>query len=201
MNTHTRILLAPTALRVILSIGALLLLNAVSLCADGDAELSPVAKVLKYELKMLERDFVPLAEAMPAEKYNFAPTEGEFDGVRTFSQQISHTAKAIYTASAAVLEEKLAPELDGGENGPATFKTKEDVLAYLKGAFANAHKAMAKLTAANLTDEVEASWGKAPRLFMADLVIWHSFDHYGQMVEYARMNGIIPPASRPKKQQ
>jgi len=162
-------------------------------------DLSPMAKVLDQELKILEHDLVPLAEAMPADKYNFAPTQGEFKGVRTFMKQVGHTAQSIYKSAAAVLEEKLPSGLGGGEEGPDSIKTKDEMVNYLKGAFAYGHRAMAKMTPANLSDEVQAEWGKAPRLFMADLMVWHSFDHYGQLVEYLRMNGIVPPASRPKK--
>ncbi len=185
-------------IRTALVVG-LVLTACVSQLRAGDPELSPVAKLLNHELAQLEKDFVPLAEAMPAEKYDFAPTAGEFKGVRTFAQQVSHTAAAIYIASAGVLEEKPPSNLGNGESGPASIKTKDSLLAYLKGAFAYAHNAMAKLTTANLTDVVQSTWGKAPRLYFADVAIWHSYDHYGQMVEYVRMNGIIPPASRPKK--
>jgi hypothetical protein len=185
--------------RLFSAIGTLLFLCALPLCAGGDPEISLVGKVLDNELTMLEGDLVPLAEAMPAEKYDFAPTAGEFKGVRTFGQQISHTAATIYRASAAMLDDKNPPDLGQGEYGPARLKGEDSLLAYLKGAFAYAHKAMATLTPANLTDEVQAVWGKAPRLFMADLAIWHSYDHYGQLVVYLRMNGIVPPASRPKK--
>ena len=85
------------------------------------------------------------------------------------------------------------------ENGPANLKTKEEIVKYLKDAFAYAHRAMATLTEANSREEATASWGKQSRLFMADLILWHSYDHYGQTVVYARMNGIIPPSSRPGK--
>jgi hypothetical protein len=192
---------APSRSRMsaLLAIGALLTLLVLSPGVTGAQEMSHVAKVLNQELSILEYDFVPLVEAMPADKYDFTPTTGEFKGVRTFAQQVGHTAQAVYKASAAMLEEKVPAGLGGGENGPDSLKTKADLVVYLKGAFTYAHKAMAKLTAANLTDEVQAEWGKAPRLFMADLVLWHSFDHYGQLVVYLRMNGIVPPASRPKK--
>jgi hypothetical protein len=173
----------------------------VSLCAMPAIAQEPgaMAKSLDQELKILEYDLVPLAEAMPAEKYDFAPTQGEFKGVRTFMKQLGHTAQGMYKAAAAVLEEKLPAGLGGGEDGPDSIKTKDDMVNYVKGAFVYGHKAMARMTTANLADEVQADWGKAPRLFMADLILWHSFDHYGQLVEYVRMNGIVPPASRPKK--
>jgi hypothetical protein len=198
MKKPRRMLLL-SIMSTVLVVAALLLPPTALLYAADEPELSPVAKVLDAELSQLEGDFVPLAEAMPTDKYDFAPTAGEFKGVRTFAQQISHVAVNIYTFSAAILEEKLPPELGSGEYGPSTLKTKDDLVAYLKGAFAYAHKAMAKLTAANITDDVQVWWGKAPRLYMADAAMWHSYDHYGQLVVYLRMNGIVPPASRPKK--
>jgi hypothetical protein len=198
MKKPRRMLLL-SIMSTVLVVAALLLPPTALLYAADEPELSPVAKVLDAELSQLEGDLVPLAEAMPTDKYDFAPTAGEFKGVRTFAQQISHVAVNIYTFSAAILEEKLPPELGSGEYGPSTLKTKDDLVAYLKGAFAYAHKGMAKLTAANITDDVQVWWGKAPRLYMADAAMWHSYDHYGQLVVYLRMNGIVPPASRPKK--
>jgi hypothetical protein len=158
----------------------------------------PVGKILDQELKMLEGEFVPLAEAMPADKYSFAPTGGEFQGVRTFSQQVSHVATTLYMVSASVLGEKNPIDPGKGENGPESLKTKDDVVKYLKGAFTYSHKAMNSLTDRNLTEMVQSAFEskKVPRVSMADVAIWHSFDHYGQMAVYVRMNGIVPPASR-----
>jgi hypothetical protein len=90
-------------------------------------------------------------------------------------------------------------DLGQGDNGPANLKTKEEIVKYLKDSFAYAHRAMAMLNEANSGEEAFARWGKQSRLFMADLILWHSYDHYGQMVVYARMNGIIPPSSQPRK--
>jgi len=159
---------------------------------------TPVSKVFDGQLTVIERDLVPLAEAMPADKYDFAPASGEFKGVRNFGQQLSHTAAIIYAVSAAALAEKNPSEMGPNENGPATLKTKEQIVQYLKDSFAYAHKAMAKLTAENLTSPVPSPFGNGqqPRGSMASVAVWHSFDHYGQMVVYARMNGIVPPASR-----
>ncbi len=166
----------------------------------ADAVLSPVAKTKNEELKMLERDLVSLAEAMPAAQYDFAPTNGEFKGVRTFGQQVMHVAGNIYGASSVVLGEKPPVELDPSSGGgAANLKTKDEIVKYLKDSFVYAHRAMATLTEANSGDELDPGWGKHSRLFMADVVIWHSYDHYGQMVIYLRMNGIVPPSSRPRK--
>lgn len=176
------------------------LLAGLSAVAVSGAETSapPVNKIFDQELTLIEREIVPLAEAMPADKYDFAPTHGEFKGVRTFGQQASHVAAVIYAVSASVLGEKNPSESGASENGPASLKTKDDIVKYLKDAFAYGHKAMGALTAANLTEMVQSAFGnnQVPRVSMANVAVWHSFDHYGQMVVYLRMNGSIPPASR-----
>lgn len=158
----------------------------------------PPSKIFDQQLTMLENELVPLAEAMPADKYNFAPAHGEFKGVRTFGQQVSHVAAVIYMVSAAALEQPNPSETGKGENGPESLQTKDDIVKYLKDAFAYGHKAMGTLTEQNLMQMVKSAFGdsKAPRVAMAEVAVWHSFDHYGQMVVYARMNGIVPPASR-----
>jgi len=146
----------------------------------------------------MEKEVVSLAEAMPADKYNFAPKEGEFTKVRTFGEQVRHIATVNYEISAAVLGEKTPVAMGENENGSADLKTKDQIVAYLKDSFAYTHKAMQSTTAENLMQEVQNAFGKnkVPRLQMITIPAWHSFDHYGQMVVYARMNGIVPPASR-----
>lgn len=176
---------------------ALPLLAAVA--AFGAAPSTPsVSQMYNQQLTMLEHELVPLVEAMPADKFNFAPTNGNFKGVRTFGQQASHVAEVIYSVSASILGEKSPTEEGKNENGPASLKTKDDVVKYLKGAFAYSHKAMESLNQSNIFDMVQSPFGKqkVPRLSIVDIPIWHSFDHYGQMVVYLRMNGIVPPASR-----
>jgi hypothetical protein len=173
------------------------LLFALSLhAADGD--LSPVAKVFDSQLNSLEREVVSLAEAMPGDKYNFAPKEGSFNTVRTFAQQVTHIASVNFEVAAAVLGEANPVEMGANENGPANLKSKEQILDFLKRSFAYTHKAMRMVTEENLMQPVQSAFGKnkVPRLSMATVPQWHSFDHYGQMVVYARMCGVIPPASR-----
>jgi uncharacterized damage-inducible protein DinB len=164
--------------------------------AEGAAP--PVSKIFDQQLTMVEHELVPLAEAMPADKYNFAPSHGEFKGVRTFGQQVSHIAAVMYAVSASVLGEKNPSESGEGENGPASLKTKDEIVKYLKDAVAYSHKAMRTLTDSNLSEMVQSAFGdeKVPRISMATVTVWHTFDHYGQMAVYARMNGIVPPASR-----
>ncbi len=185
-------------------LGSLIMALLLSLAswAQGEAQSKPqppptVSTVLDRQLTNVERELVPLVEAMPADKFNFAPTQGEFKGVRNFSEQAKHVAAANYLIFAAVLGEK--PPVDtGGENGPASITSKEDIVKFLKDSFAYAHKAVATVNEKNLVEQVKSPFGSgmATRLGLTTLTLGHCFDHYGQLVEYARMNGIIPPASR-----
>jgi uncharacterized damage-inducible protein DinB len=156
-----------------------------------------VGQVLDRSLTNLEREFVPAAEAMAEATFAFAPTSGEFKGVKTFAQQVRHVASANYMFAAGIAGEKASAEL-GGENGPEALKTKAEIVQYLKESFAYAHKAFGGITEANATAAIPAPWGQGTttRLSLANFTIAHGFDHYGQMVVYLRMNGIIPPASR-----
>ena len=161
------------------------------------AESATVAQVLDQSVTQAEHEFVPAAEAMPEDKYSFAPTGGEFKGVRTFAQQVKHVAAVNYILGASILGEKPPVEL-GGENGPDSIKTKADVMKFLKDSFAYFHKAVGSINAGNLLTPVKNPFGEnmVTRLWIATLNVGHCFDHYGQMAEYLRMNSIIPPASR-----
>lgn len=160
-------------------------------------EQRTVTQVLDRVVSNTESEFVPAAEAMPEEKFGFAPTNGEFKGVRTFAQQIKHVAAVNYEVAAAILEEKSPVDING-EAGPASIASKEDIIKYLKDSFVYVHKAIATINEANLTNTVRSPFGegKVTRLGLATAISWHAYDHYGQMVEYLRMNGIIPPASK-----
>jgi hypothetical protein len=165
--------------------------------AKPKEERRSVTQILDRVVSNTEEEFVPAAEAMPEDKFGFAPTNGEFKGVRTFAQQIKHVAAVNYEVGAALLEEKPPMELNG-EAGPASITTRADIIKYLKDSFAYVHKAVATINESNLTDTVRSPFGegKVTRLGLATAISWHAYDHYGQMVEYLRMNGIIPPASK-----
>jgi hypothetical protein len=157
------------------------------------------ATVFDRQLTGIEHDFVPLVEAMPADKFSFAPTNGAFKGVRTFSQEATHAAFILNEISAALLGEKNPSASGPNENGPENLKTKEQVVKYVKDAFAYAHKAIGTLTNANLMQQTVDPFDpktKRARVDSASTMFWHTNDHYGQMVEYLRMNNVIPPASR-----
>ena len=161
------------------------------------AEHRTIAQVLDHAVSGVENEFVSAADAMPEDKYSFAPTNGEFKGVRTFAQQVKHVAAVNYMVGAAILEEKPPVEL-GSENGPDSVKTKADIIKFLKDSFAYVHKATLTINEGNMLNPIKSPFGSGmtTRLGMATLIVGHCFDHYGQMVEYLRMNGIVPPASR-----
>jgi hypothetical protein len=166
--------------------------------AQAKADEHPtVTKVLDGRISSVEGEFVPAAEAMPEERYTFAPTNGEFKGVRTFAQQVKHVAAVNYMIGAAILSEKPPVEL-GGENGPDAMTSKADIVKFLKDSFAFLHKATGSINEKNMIEPIKSPFGSgsATRLGLAAMIVGHCFDHYGQMVEYLRMNGIIPPASR-----
>jgi len=145
-----------------------------------------------------ERDIVPLIEAMPAAKFDFAPTNGEFKGVRTFAQQAKHMSTVVYLVSAGILGQKPPVDTGKADAGPDSVRTKEQVVEYVKGAFALAHKALLSLTEKNEMDMIPSPLGsgKQARISAAVFILYHSYNHYGQMVVYARMNGIVPPATQ-----
>lgn len=156
-----------------------------------------VTDVLNHAVSNLERDLIPAAEAMPDEKFDFAPTNGEFKGVRNFGQQIKHIAAVNYEFASAILETKSPVDINN-EEGPPSITTKADILKYLKDSFAYVHTAIATIDEKNLVEPVKSPFGEGTvtRLGLAQTIAPHGYDHYGQMVEYLRMNGIIPPASR-----
>jgi uncharacterized damage-inducible protein DinB len=144
--------------------------------------------------EMVQRSFVSLADAMPENRWDFAPTSGEFKGVRTFSQQVKHVACANYAFFNEV-EGKDPPE-NCETGGPSPARTKSELMAYLRDSFSYATKVMRQLTPSNAMDKVEGPYGgTTTRLGISTLAIWHATDHYGQLVVYLRMNGIVPPAS------
>ena len=153
---------------------------------------------LNAVLNIAKAEFVSAADAMPEDKYSFAPSNGEFKGVRTFAEQVKHVAAVNYIIGASILQEK--PPVDTGEEkGPATVKSKAEIMKFLNDSFAYLHKALDSISDKNQLDQITVFGEmKMARLSVGSFACAHPMDHYGQMVEYLRMNGIIPPASRPQ---
>ena len=192
---QTRIVL----LSAILSLTTTALGQAAKPAAPTTPQPAPtLASMVDGEISAIEKQIVDVAEAMPEDKYNFSPESlnipgDDYKGVRSFAQQVKHVAASNYFIWSTLTGDKLPDGLKDG-NGPADLKTKADILKFLKDSFAQGHKAAATLTVENMLQPVGQA--KSPRLHRAEFGVAHAFDHYGQMAEYLRMNGIVPPASR-----
>ena len=177
--------------------------NSAAPASVPQAQPSPpptIASAVDSEISNIERQIIDVAEAMPEDKYNFSPESlnipgSDFKGVRTFAVQVKHVAASNYFIWSHLTGDKLPEGLKDG-NGPENLKTKAEIIKFLQDSFALGHKAAATLTTENMLQTAEGS--KSSRLHLATFGVAHAFDHYGQMVEYLRMNGIVPPASRGK---
>jgi len=144
------------------------------------------------------KQLVGVADAMPADKYSFAPAGEGFIGVRTFAQQIKHAAATNYILAASALGEKT-PDDAGDETGPERVRTKADIIEYLKGSFVSLHQAASAIDDENTlitSSPISPLQNKGTRLGFVIEALFHTANHYGQTLEYLRMNGVIPPASR-----
>jgi hypothetical protein len=154
-----------------------------------------VAAQLNQQLSFVEKEFVDAAEAMPEDKYSFVPASefanGNFRGVRNFAQQVLHVAGANYLLYGAIIPDEPR------QTAPAAAATKAQIVKYLQDSFAFAHKAVSTITPENMLTPVR----RAPNQFagtnleVAVFGCTHGTDIYGQVVEYLRMNGIVPPAT------
>jgi uncharacterized damage-inducible protein DinB len=162
-------------------------------------QMSPV-QAQNELLNLFEQEFMGVAKAMPADKYNFspagaafAPAQGaKYDGVRTFAQEISHVTLANYFFASKILGEKVP--VDGKSISAMT--SKDELLKAAAGSFEYAHKALASITPENAYVAIDGVDGLHTRSVVASFISAHGYDHYGQMVEYLRMNGIVPPGSK-----
>ncbi len=154
-------------------------------------------QVLDEWISNTETHVVLAADALPEDRFSFAPSVGEFHGVRTFAEQVKHLAANNYMAGAHILGEK-PPHGERDERAPESVRTKAEIIEYVRGLFAYLHKAAATVNADTLVLPIPGAtgtWQKTRLGWIVDAIA-HSFDHYGQMVEYLRMNGVVPPDSR-----
>lgn len=160
-----------------------------------------LAKVFDDQVSTIQREVLALAQKMPADKYNFAPATGTppagmFDGVRNFGTQVKHLATEMYSLSSAILDEKPPVDIGTTDDGPANLTTKEQIISYFEGAIAFAHKAMRSITMENALQPSSLSFVPTKAAAAAFMGL-HTYDHYGQMVVYARLNGITPGGAPP----
>lgn len=162
-------------------------------------------KALARQFGYQEYEVRSAAEAMPAEKWDYRPAQGLFKSekpelgpteVRTFAEQVKHVACSNLA---------FAAELDGTKppdrcylGGPSPAKTPTELLVYLRDSFTALKKSLSAITAKNMYDPMDGPYATPnTRLGLAEVCIWHAADHYGQMALYLRLNGIVPPTSRP----
>jgi len=202
MKKHSSILSS-----VVGSIVVVVLLAGTASAQDKPHRSKPArtnTQIINFILDFQERKILDVANAMPEEKYNFAPTAGEFHGVRTFADQLRHIAADNYMLGAGILLEKPPVDVGQRESGNPAYRSRAEIIAYLKASYEYMRKASAAIDDAKApipTPDI-SPWpdGTATRLGVAIEDLVHTWDHYGQLVEYLRMNGIVPPASRPAQE-
>lgn len=168
--------------------------------SQSPAPALTIPAAIDREITIVEKEVVEAAEAMPEDKFDFSPEKlniagSDYKGVRTFGEQLKHIAASNYLIWSPITGEK-APDTVNDGKGPENMKAKAEIVKYLKDSFAFGHKAAASINAANLVEPVTMGTRQTTRLYLGTFAAAHCFDHYGQIVEYLRMNGIVPPASR-----
>jgi uncharacterized damage-inducible protein DinB len=171
--------------------------------AQSSGSTPTIASVLDRGLGSIEREVMAAADAVPEDKYDFSPATANVPGdfktptpVRTMGEQFKHIGDALEAYSSLVMGEK--PPQNNDENGPKNMKSKSDVINYLKASFAKAHSAINTITSQNAVEPLGGN-GQRTRLALAVSMIGHSNNHYGQIIEYLRMNNMVPPESQPQK--
>lgn len=186
-------------IRILVSL-LVLTCNNLSQAQSADAAHRTNTQIVSFILDFQERRLLGVAEAMPAEKYSFAPTAGAFKGVRTFAEELKHIAADNFMLGAGILGQKPPMDVGSGESGSNEVHTKPEIIEYLKASFAYMLRAADSIDADNRPIETPdiSPWPEATatRLGVAIEDCVHTWDHYGQLVEYLRMNNIIPPGSK-----
>ena len=168
---------------------------AVPIEAQQRAIPTNMADSVGWTLRYTQGQFLSVAEAMPEDHYAFIPTQGNFDGVRSFAEQVKHVACGNI-AFFNQIEGKTPPE-HCERGGPAPVRTKPELLKYLRDSFEYGNRVLATITAENALARVEGPYaGPNTRLGMAVTAVWHVADHYGQLALYLRMNGSVPPPTQ-----
>ena len=178
---------------------ACVLLSVILLFSSAFAQKGDIPKSISESvgdvLDFAQQQFLAAAEAMPADKYTFIPSTGSFKDARSFGEQVKHVACANL-AFFNEIEGKTPPQLCE-KGGPLKASSKAELLQYLRDSFDYSKKVLATINAQNALDRVNGRYA-APntKLGVAVAAVWHISDHYGQIAEYLRMNGIVPPATQ-----
>jgi uncharacterized damage-inducible protein DinB len=167
-----------------------LLLVSAAFVASAQTAGNPLSTSTKTLFGMAQSNITRSAEQVPEADYAYKPTPE----VRSFGQLVGHVADANYMFCSAALEEK-AP-VSGVEK---TKTTKAELVQALKESFAYCDKAYNGMTDAEGVKEVKFFGREWPKLGILDFNNMHDYEHYGNMVTYMRLKGMVPPSSQPRK--
>ena len=152
----------------------------------------PESKVVLDSWNEIGRKLTELAEDFPEDKYDFKPTPAQ----RSFAEQLLHAAGSCYFFTNTVTGKPIVVEDPKREQ----YKSKADIVAFVKKSFADGATAIqSKGEKGLMTEVVYYPQQKARVMDIAYGIIEHSGEHYGQLVVYYRLAGLVPPESRPKK--
>jgi uncharacterized damage-inducible protein DinB len=161
-----------------------------------DAAVKPADPELKVVLDSWNEiggKLTAMAEDFPEDKYDFKPTPAQ----RSFAEQLLHAAGSMYYFTNPVMGQKPPAAEDPKRE---QYKTKADIVAFVKKSVADGAAAIQSKGEKGLTTEVVYFANQKARVLdMAYGLIEHSGEHYGQLVVYYRLAGLVPPESRPKK--
>jgi uncharacterized damage-inducible protein DinB len=159
---------------------------------DAAKPAEPEVKVVLDSWNEIGRKLTAMAEDFPEDKYDFKPTPAE----RSFAEQLLHAAGSCYYFTNTVTGQKPPAEDPKRDQ----YKSKADIVAFVKKSFADGATAIQAKGERGMTSEVEYFPGQKSRVMdIAYGIIEHSGEHYGQLVVYYRLAGLVPPESRPKK--
>jgi uncharacterized damage-inducible protein DinB len=180
---------------IIITVGLFLAGSGAASAQPAPPQPRPATQVIRDLIAGSEKQLMGVAEAMPEDNYEFAPTNGAFRGVRNFARQVKHAAAVNYLVAASLLGEPITADV-ADERGPDSVKSKADVVKYLKDSYTYLHKAASTIDEKNAFAPFKGPFPRIDtRIGLIIVAVSHSSNHYGQMVEYLRMSGILPPQS------
>lgn len=155
-----------------------------------------IAKALDNGYARLERQIIQIADEMPADRYSFRPSPD----VRTFGEQLRHVGAVQWVVGAELLHEEPPVDVGDGDSGPLSMTAKAEILKYTMNSFTYIRRAITTINENNVLELIPHPYDpentKLERFALIVGYASHGWEHYGQLVVYERMNGIVPPSSR-----
>jgi hypothetical protein len=173
---------------VVVGIAGTLLAGVLSIGQPLPAQSDPISTDVKRDYRSIRDYFIRAAEKMPEANYGFKPSPD----VRTFAQQIAHVADDQYNLCAPAKGETRKAAYTAIED---TLSKKADLIVALKDAFAYCDATYDALTDANAGELLPQNGKPKTRFGWLNWNLWHTWEHYGNVVVYLRINGLVPPTS------